>query len=719
MKIVPVDEHQMLVFWVQVFVLVAVARLLGAAMKRAGQPAVVGELAAGLVLGPSVLGKLWPAGGEWLFPPEESQSAMLLVVGWVGIVMLLVVTGFETDLALIRRLGRATVFVAGASVVLPFLLGLVLGYALPASFLAADGERGVFALFVAAALSISSLPVIAKILSELGLTRRNFGQVILAAGMANDVVGWLILGVIAGIAKEGSFDPAKLATAVVGMGVFLALSFTVGQRLVDGLLRRVRRKRAGVEGGLAAALVVAVGAGAVTQALGVEAVLGAFVAGIVLSRSRFQDGRVLHHLEAATGAFFAPLFFATAGLRVDLALLGRADVIGWTVAVVAVATLGKFAGAYVGGRLASLAARESLALGVGLNARGALEIVIATVGLSLGILNDRAYTVVVVMAIATSMAAPPMLRALATGWKGSDEEQQRLELEETLSANVLVRPGRFLVVAQDGPSSTLAARLLDATFPPEGHAASVVAVDAAGVGAAERVAASIERRPADVEVLAGEDPVEALLDHTELGYAMVGIGATRLERTTRRAGALLSPLPEALAGRTPVPMLLVWGARTPVPAAERAFDRIVVPVVGTRPNRAAQEFAFSAAAALGAEVVAVHITPPPAAARAGGVRTATRPGTHVAHGILAESVDLATRLGVTPTPVVRESDDRASAIAELVAEFSADLVVLSAELQPVAGAPFLGNLVEEVLTRVRTTVAVVAVPPEWVAPTPP
>jgi Kef-type K+ transport system membrane component KefB len=675
-EIVSIEEHQMLVFWVQLFVLLAVARLFGAAMKRVGQPAVVGELAAGLVLGPTVFGKLWPGGAAWLFPPDEAQSAMLLVVGWIGIVMLLVVTGFETDLKLIRQLGRATVFVAGSSVIIPFALGLAVGFALPLSFVAEADQRSVFALFIAAALSISSLPVIAKILSELRMTRRNFGQVILAAGMANDVVGWLILGAIAGIAKEGEFAPDRLIFALVGMALFLGLAFTVGQQAVDGLLRRVRAKRSGVEGGLAAALVVAVGAGAVTQALGVEAVLGAFVAGIVLSRSRFQDGRVLHHLEAATSAFFAPLFFATAGLRVDLALLARLDVIFWAIVVILVATAGKFLGAFIGGKLAALANRESLALGIGLNARGALEIVIATVGLSLGILNDRAYTVVVLMAIVTSMAAPPMLRLLARNWRGSPEEQLRLEREETLSANVLVRPGRVLVPISEGDGWQTAARLLEAALPDDAGA------------------------DVDVEAVEGDDPVEALLDHVALGYGIVGMGA----RDGRRGDELLAPLTEAFAARSPVPVLLVWDTADRK-GRSTGFDRVLVPVVGTQPNRAAQEFAFSLAAHTEAEALAVHVVSDGAASQ------------EVAFSILAEASDLAGRLGADVTTVVKEAGDRTQAIVDAAREYSADLVVLSAELQPAAGQLHLGALVEDVLSRLDVTVAVVALPPGWgVAP---
>ncbi|MDP9389178.1 MAG: cation:proton antiporter [Actinomycetota bacterium] len=717
MQIVPVSEHHLLVFWVQIVVLVGVARLLGAAMKRVGQPAVIGQLAAGLLLGPSVFGKVWPEGARWLFPPDEVQSAMLLVVGWIGIVMLLVVTGFETDLALIRKLGRAAVAVAGASVAVPFALGLGAGYLLPSSFAPADKGRTVFALFVATALSISSLPVIAKILSELGLTRRNFGQIILAAGMGNDVVGWLALGAIASMARSGAVELGRVAFTVLGMAAFLLAAFKIGGPVVDRLLRRVRQKGGGVEGALGVTLLVSFVGAAVTQALGVEAVLGAFVAGLVLGRSKFQDSRVLGHLEAATASVFAPLFFATAGLRVDLALLGRADVLVWAVAVLAIASVGKLLGAWIGGWMARVPAKERLALGVGLNARGALEIVIATVGLSLGVLNQRAYTVVVLVAIATSMAAPPLLRALARGWAGTGEEQQRLEREETLRTNVLVRPRRLLLPAQRGDGSVLAARILDAAWP-HGEEATVVAVGGDGEQAARRVVDAIEHRRVEEERVQGGDAVQALVDHMPLGYGIVGMGAWE----GRGGGALLSPLTEGLLAQSALPVLLVWDGRGAEAAASSGFRRVLVPVVSTVPSRAAQELAFSLAAASGAEVVAAHVIVDDGEQAASGttatatrVRARPRSTGDLAQGLLAEAIELGRRLGVRPRPVVRTGRSRPAEIVALAEEIDADLVVLGAELQPLAGEPFLGNLVEDVIGLAGASVAVVATPPQWVA----
>ena len=365
--------------------------MLGGALRAIGQPAVIGELAAGVLLGPSVLGHLAPALHQWLFPNDPLQRALLAGPAWIGVFLLLILTGSETDLALIRRLGRATARVAIGSLVLPVLAGVALGVALPAEFVGEGAQREVFALFMGTALGISALPVIAKILSDLDLMRRNIAQVLLAAAMADDIAGWILLGIVAGLAQSGSLDAGRLLFTIVGLGLFLAVAFTVGQRLVDALLRGVLVRRWGSSASLTAVLLVALAAGATTHAIGLEAVFGAFIAGIVLGRSRFHEAEVFAQLDGVTRSFFAPLFFATAGLRVDLGLLRDPEVLGWGLVVLAVASVSKAGGAYLGSRFAGLPKREGLALGVGLNARGAVEIVVATVGLSIGVLNPSSY----------------------------------------------------------------------------------------------------------------------------------------------------------------------------------------------------------------------------------------------------------------------------------------------------------------------------------------
>jgi Kef-type K+ transport system membrane component KefB/nucleotide-binding universal stress UspA family protein len=726
MNLVSPGEHQLLVFWTTITLLLLSARLLGALMRRIGQPAVVGELAAGLILGPSLLGRIAPDVFEWLFPPDDVQSGMLFAVGWIGVVLLLVGTGFETDLDLIKRLGKGAAFVSTGSLVVPLAFGAALGMLLPSVFVGDPGQRFIFGAFMATALSISSLPVIGKILGEMGLMRRNFGQMTLAAGMANDVVGWMLLGVIAGLAQAGEIAVGPLVVTLAGMALFLGASFTVGQRAVDGILRVLRQRGAGLPGTLTAVVLIAFFAGSITQALGVEAVLGAFVAGIVLGRSKFKQLEVEHQLDSVTTAVFAPIFFATAGLRVDLGLLADPEVLFWGVVVVVIASISKFVGAWVGARFARLPSREGLALGVGLNARGALEIVIATVGLSLGVLNQASYTVVVLMAIATSMMAGPMLRWTVRSWQGTSEEQDRLLREQALSQNVMVRPHRVLLPSRGGPNSIVAAQLVHLAWPEDVQATLLVAgsdADEEGIAALQAVFGD---RDLEVQRVGSDDAPEVILREAKLGYGVIGVGAP----DASQGPWILSPIVDELLQETDVPVVIVRRARGLDRPTPGAFARAVVPVSATTASRAAQEIAFSLSAHIGTEIVLTHVvakTEDPlsrqvrrrfgrradademAAAADGGVGVLDAQ-TDVATRILGRAEELGDELGSRCRAVVRQGGSKAEEIVGAARDEAADLVILGANLRQFDGRPFLGHGVEQVLEECDATVVVVATP---------
>jgi len=704
------SEHQLLVFWTQLLVLLVAARLLGALARRVGQPAVIGELLAGVLLGPSVFGELWPAGFAWFLPDDPEQSAMLVTVGWLGVVLLLLATGFETDLALISSLGRAAVLVATGSLAVPLALGFGVGWLVPADFVGTDTTRLVFALFLATALSISSLPVIAKILGELGLLRRNFGQLTLAAGMANDVVGWILLGVIAGIATSGSASLGGVAFTLVGMGAFFVAAFTVGQRLVDAALRRARRRGDTVGEVVGVVVIITLAFAVITQALHVEAVLGAFVAGIVLGRSRFHEQQVVAHIESITGALLAPVFFATAGLRVDLAALADAEVVVWAVVIIAVASISKVLGSFLGARAAGLGAREGLALGAGLNARGALEIVIATIGLSIGVLESSAYTVVVLMAIATTVMAPPMLRSVVRGWEGDDAERARLAREESMRRNVLVRPTRLLVPSRGSGNSIAAAQVLHFAWPAEA-AATVLSV---GEGMSDEpldpVLAVLHGRQVEVRHVGDGDPVARILDEAALGFGVIGLGASDASAD----GAVLSPLVDRLLVESPVPLVIVRRARGLEGRLPSAFARALVPVTGSRASLAAQEVAGSLSAELGTEVVFTHIDVVRGERDPGRVfwrHPAAVAPSSVAAALVRGATALAAERGARARIVERSGANPAAEIVQLAREEEVDLVVLGATARRVDDRPFLGHTVAAILAEAETTVAVVVVPP--------
>jgi Kef-type K+ transport system membrane component KefB len=709
-------EHQLLIFWLQLLVLVGVARGLGGLMRRVGQPAVVGELAAGLVVGPSLLGRVLPDVHAYLFPPDPVQDGLLLAVSWIGVVLLLVVTGFETDLKLLSRLGRTSVAVSTFSLVVPLLLGFGLGSALPEVFLGAADQRLPFALFMAVALSISSLPVVAKILMDMGLMRRDIGQVIVAGGMANDLVGWVLLGVLAGVVTSGGFAVVGLLVTVGSIAAFLVLALTVGQRLTDSALRRARQSPVGLVSPLTVAIVLALLFSAITQALGVEAVLGAFVAGIVLGRSRYRQREIEESLEVVVNSWLAPVFFATAGLSVDLGLLADPVTLLWAVIVVAVAAVSKFIGAFIGARIGRMTPMEGLAVAIGLNARGAVEIVIATIGLGLGILNQASFTIIVVMAVATSLMAPPLLRRVLSRMVAGPDEAARLEREAMLEASVIAGTERALLPTRGGVNSTLAARLLDMAMQPD-TAITVHTVHAddgeASTAQSRQVAADVERWLAgrDVERIdrVAEDPAATITAEAALGYGVLAVG---MSEGFTGGHAISRVLADVLMG-SPIPILLVkHGRHVDAEAETLGFARVLVPSIGTRAGLAAEEIAYTLAASTDAAVEVVHVVN---RLDGGGGRTGVAvvaPPSRVVDGLLARSRTLAAKFGRDASVQIRTGTVVGPELAIAADEAGADLIVLGARLRAYAGQPFLGHGVEWLLEHSSQTVVVVVLPLE-------
>ena len=230
----------MLTFLVSLLALLVAAKGLAAVARRFHRPAVVGELAAGLVLSHSLLGRIAPGVEQWLFPAGEHGTTMVFTVAWLGVITLLLATGIETDLGLIQRQGRAAAAVAAGGLIVPFAGGVLLGVVIPDSFVGPAG-RSNLVLYLGTALGISALPVLAKILKDLGSMRRNFGQLALAVGMTDDLLGWIALGVITGLVSAGSVSVLGVLRTLLGLALFLLFAFTVGQRLVNAASRWQRR----------------------------------------------------------------------------------------------------------------------------------------------------------------------------------------------------------------------------------------------------------------------------------------------------------------------------------------------------------------------------------------------------------------------------------------------------------------------------------------------
>ncbi|MCX5199803.1 cation:proton antiporter [Streptomyces sp. NBC_00249] len=386
----------------------------GALVGRLGQPAVVGEIGVGILLGPSFLGWVWPAGQEWLLPDEV--TAQLGVLGTLGLVVFMFLVGLELELGLLRGLGRTVVLVSQGSVWVPLGLGGLLALGMYGSFAPEGVGRAEFVLFVAVAMSVTAFPVLARILTEQGLYGTPVGSLAMACAAVVDVVAWCLLAVVVAVAGGGGVG-AGLGRAALA-GVFLAgMWWGVRPLLARGAAAGwgVRRGTGRPGSGVAALLFGGICLAAYgTDALGVHALFGAFVLGAVMPRGVKAVERAAGRMREFVVPVLLPLFFVGSGLRTDVGLLGGGGggAWWWAAGVLAVAVVAKWGGATAAALVAGQGARDAVLLGALLNCRGVTELVVLNVGLGLGVIGAELFTMLVLMALVTTAATGPVVRVL-------------------------------------------------------------------------------------------------------------------------------------------------------------------------------------------------------------------------------------------------------------------------------------------------------------------
>ncbi len=704
-----VPSDQALVLWTQVAVLLVCARLLGGLARRLGQPALVGALVAGVALGPSVLGRVWPSLGHWFVPRDQpAQLHLLGAITGFSLLVLAVVLGTEVDLGLLRRLGRAAGTVSLGSIVLPGLATVAAVWPLAAELSPGSRNTLLLAVAIGGALSVSSLPIVAQIVMDLRLSRRDLGQLALAVAGVNDVYGFLLLAALVVLAGTGGLGGVLLPVA--GLLVLVVLLPVPGQRVVDRLLRRVRSRGGETSAAVAVTLGVGLALAALTQAFRMDAALGAFVAGVLLGRSRLRHTAALRSVAAMVSAVFAPLYFASAGLQIDLGLLAHPGVIAAVAIVLVVAVASKYAGALAGAAAGGLPSRDGSALGVVLNARGAMQIIIGSAALRIGLIDQRGFTALVIVSLVAATAVSPVLDRLVTRWPGTREEQRRLAREEQLANNVFVRQARLLLPMQDCEAPLDAALVIDRVWPPEAELTALGVREGCPAQPAE-VLGGLMARPVR-EVARPEMSLSAAIAaESRLGYDLLAVGLVPGQ----------SVLPDwlvTLFDTGAPPTLLVRRGRGPAAHQPR---RILVPVHGTRSSRAGVEVAAELAQASGAEVLLLHVESgheprlpsPPAGPLPPGTSGAPPSTTvPVTDAVLGEALELAGRLGARASGLHRAGAPVGPLIAEVVRQSGAGALVLGTRLRRVGGHVLLGETVNQILAARLDAALVLAVLPE-------
>ena len=414
------NEQQLLFALLGIAAILLVGRGVAELARRIGQPEVLGELLGGVLLGPSVFGALFPSAYHAMFL-APAVGAGLSLFSWVGAILLLLVAGMEVDLKILRANARPNTLAA----VFAILPSIVAGTVFAMVVLGRPLANGVF---LGLTLSVTGVSVIAKILIERDALRRTYAQVIIAAGVASEVVVWLLISIVSTL-RAGTEVFAGVR-ALIFVVAFFALMLTLGRRFTNWAMRRTADLTSIVNGQLSLSLILAFAFAALTQALGLHALLGAFVFGVLLGQAPRANQALKERLQTLVVGVFAPIFFVLAGMRVDIFKLGSITSIGVIALLFVVATLVKVLFGAVGARLGGMRPLEALLVGVGLDLKGGTDVIVAILGAELGLLSVRVYTLYAVVAILTVIAAPFVIDLLERRTPPSRGELARLNHEE-------------------------------------------------------------------------------------------------------------------------------------------------------------------------------------------------------------------------------------------------------------------------------------------------
>jgi Kef-type K+ transport system membrane component KefB/nucleotide-binding universal stress UspA family protein len=597
----------LLTLLVQVGVVLAVARMVGLAFRRIHQPQVVGEMVAGIMLGPSLLGWLAPGVSAWLFPP--ASLGFLNALSQVGLLLFMFLVGLEFDAKLLRGRGHTAVVTSHVSIIVPFFLGSALALFLyPRLSDASIGFTG-FALFMGAAMSVTAFPVLARILTERNLTRTRVGAVTIACAAVDDVTAWSILAVVVAVVRAGSAE-VPLWVTLAGSAAFVGLMLTVGRRVLGWLGGYAVARGRVTQDLLAVVLLVLLASAWTTEWLGIHALFGAFLLGAVMPRERVLVHGLTEKLEDVTVVFFLPLFFAFTGLRTRIGLLEGPEMWMYCGLIVLVAVAGKFGGSTLSARATGLGWREAGALGVLMNTRGLMELVILTIGLELGVISPALFAMMVIMALVTTFMTTPLLELIYPARLIRREAAGAAEAPATQTALVAVSlpsagPGLVraaAALAPRGGGQRIYALHLDRAAEqrfmelPAGPAPACDETLLPAMQAAE--ALGVELRPVS---FASHSPARDILEVAhEKGAGLVVMGWHKPVIGRSILSGTVHDVMEGARGE-----VAVYLERAPQP-----WRRVLVPYRGGVHDRAAVEMGRRIAAAPEVEVTVLHVAGP-------------------------------------------------------------------------------------------------------------
>ena len=397
--------HPLAILLLQIVTIIVVARIFGFFCRKIGQPSVIGEIAAGIFLGPSFIGMYFPDFSHFVFPDKSMDNLKFL--SQIGLILFMFVVGMELELKTLKNKANDAIVISHASIIFPFTLGVGLAYLLYSEFAPANVNFLSFALFIGISMSITAFPVLARIVQERGLTKTRLGSIVITCAAADDITAWCILAAVIAIVKAGSVLSAIYIIIMAVAYVFLML------KIVQPFLKRLGDKHSNKESlskpVVAIFFITLLVSAFATEVIGIHALFGAFLAGVIMPSNMNFRTIFIEKIEDVAVLLLLPLFFVFTGLRTQIGLLDDWHLWSIAILIIAVATVGKFVGSAFAAKFVGQSWRDSLIIGALMNTRGLMELIVLNIGYDLGVLSDEIFAMLVIMALVTTFMTGPFL----------------------------------------------------------------------------------------------------------------------------------------------------------------------------------------------------------------------------------------------------------------------------------------------------------------------
>jgi len=685
---------------------------MGELAQRIGQPTVVGEIFAGILLGPTLLGNV-PMVAEYMVPNDSGRN-YLTIISMLGAMFLLFIAGMETDIKLIRLHSKKAITIASTALLVSFVSVFIFSLTIPDNLLTNPETKYLFAAFLSITISVSAISVIAKVLIDLNLIRRDFGQLFLAIGMIDETIVWIIISILIGLIGGFAVTAGGIFLSFIKVILFLVLGYVVGKFLIKYIITFFQNKVKMRNKFLTLVVVIIFIYGAIAQSLGLEAVLGAFVAGIVFGQIPYLSEETIDRLESLTFAIFAPIFFASAGLQVNILEFANPNILLLALLLMLVAFSSKTIGGFVGAKyFAKSDTQTSLLFGIGLNTRGTIQIILATIGLSIGILSKDIFSTIILISMVASIISPIFIKIIIKKIEPNKEEIQRINQEEIYAKSILSKINRILLpvrVRTDlnvEAAKSIESGILEAIGSKKNISVTLLTITteqnkSKAQTFLDGIASSFTKSDVNKKVIVANNALEIILEEANKDYDLLVIGATEKQNNSEM---VFNTFTDNLIRFSPCPSLIVQGHTM---SEENKFRRILVPTDGSKASKRAAEVAFAIATKDDDEVHILRVIEKKTSL------DELKTMNHLvdrqfsyAKEIVNELRGIGESLSVNTFTRVEPGINPETVILNIAKENKFDLVILGSDVRPGSDKLYLGPRVEKILLNCVCPVIVV------------